>query len=106
MYYLTFVNFTSGLFVSGTVLLLFNQLLEVTKQENRGSFIAQYNILLAIIGFIAPQVGVYLLQLSSIETAMNLAAVLRLISGAVFLLFYFYMKKWYFNSNKVAIERP
>ncbi|MBS8264327.1 MFS transporter [Mesobacillus boroniphilus] len=92
MYYLTFVNFTSGLFVSGTVLLLFNQLLEVTKEENRGSFIAQYNILLAIIGFIAPQVGVYLLQLSSIDTAMNLSSVLRLVSGAVFLLFYFYMK--------------
>ncbi|MBT2641330.1 MFS transporter [Bacillus sp. ISL-41] len=92
MYYLTFVNFTSGLFVSGTVLLLFNQLLEVTKEENRGSFIAQYNILLAIIGFIAPQVGVYLLQLSSIDTAMNLASGLRLVSGVVFLIFYFYMK--------------
>ncbi|NKE06156.1 MFS transporter [Mesobacillus selenatarsenatis] len=105
MYYLTFVNFTSGLFVSGTVLLLFNQLLEVTREQNRGSFIAQYNILLAIIGFIAPQVGVYLLQLSSINTAMNFAAVLRLVSGAVFLLFYIYMKKRYFNSNKMAVQK-
>lgn len=105
MYYLTFVNFTSGLFVSGTVLLLFNQLLEVTREQNRGSFIAQYNILLAIIGFIAPQVGVYLLQLSSINTAMNFAAVLRLVSGAVFLLFYLYMKKRYFNSNKMAVQK-
>ncbi|MGA9226344.1 MAG: MFS transporter [Mesobacillus sp.] len=104
MYYLTFVNFTSGLFVSGTVLLLFNQLLEVTKEENRGSFIAQYNIVLAIIGFIAPQVGVYLLHISSVETAMNIASGLRALSGGVFLLFFLYMKKQYFT-NKIAVQR-
>ncbi|MEW8987145.1 MAG: hypothetical protein AB2401_09120 [Bacillus sp. (in: firmicutes)] len=77
----------------------------MTKEQNRGSFIAQYNILLAIIGFIAPQVGVFLLQLSSIHTAMNLASILRLVSGAVFLLFYIYMKKRYFNSNNVAVQK-
>ncbi|WP_423406761.1 MFS transporter [Heyndrickxia sp. MSNUG] len=104
MYYLTFVNFTSGLFVSGTVLLLFNQLLEVTREENRGSFIAQYNIMLAIIGFIAPQVGVYLLHLSSVETAMNIASGLRALSGGVFLFFFLYMKKQYFT-NKIAVQR-
>lgn len=104
MYYLTFVNFTSGLFVSGTVLLLFNQLLEVTKEENRGSFIAQYNIMLAIIGFIAPQVGVYLLHLSSVETAMNIASGLRALSGGVFLFFFLYMKKQYFT-KKIAVQR-
>jgi MFS family permease len=105
MVYLTFVNFTSGLFVSGTVLLLFNQLLEVTKEENRSSFIAQYNILLAIIGFIAPQVGVYLLHLSSVETAMNIASVLRAVSGGVFLVFFLYMKKQYFPNSKIAVQR-
>ncbi len=105
MYYLTFVNFTSGLFVSGTVLLLFNQLLEVTMEENRSSFIAQYNINLAIIGFIAPQVGVFLLQMSSINTAMNLAAGLRLVSGAVFLVFYYYMRKQYFRSTVASVQR-
>lgn len=104
MYYLTFVNFTSGLFVSGTVLLLFNQLLEVTREENRGSFIAQYNIMLAIIGFIAPQVGVYLLHLSSVETAMNIASGLRALSGGVFLFFFLYMKKQYFT-NKITVQR-
>ncbi|WP_139378384.1 MFS transporter [Mesobacillus jeotgali] len=105
MYYLTFVNFTSGLFVSGTVLLLFNQLLEVTLEDNRGSFIAQYNIILAIIGFVAPQVGVILLQMSSINTAMNLASGLRLVSGVVFLVFYYYMRKQYFRNPKVSVQR-
>lgn len=105
MYYLTLVNLTSGLFVSGTVLLLFNQLLEVSKQQNRGSFIAQYNILLAIVGFIAPQFGVYLLEQSSIETAMNISSVLRAISGGVFLLFFVYMKKQYSLNRQDAVER-
>jgi MFS family permease len=106
MYYLTFVNFTSGLFVSGTVLLLFNQLLEVTLEENRSSFIAQYNIILAIIGFVAPQVGVFLLQFSSINTAMNLAAGMRLVSGAVFLVFYYYMRKQqYFRGTLVSVQK-
>lgn len=105
MLYLTFVNLTSGLFVSGTVLLLFNQLLEVTKEKNRGSFIAQYNILLAIVGFIAPQFGVYLLAQTSIETAMNLSSVLRAVSGGVFLLFFYYMKKQHFSKSQVAMQR-
>jgi MFS family permease len=105
MYYLTFVNFTSGLFVSGTVLLLFNQLLEVTKEQNRGSFIAQYNILLAIVGFIAPQVGVFLLQFSSIEAAMNISSILRGVSGGVFLVFFYYMKKQHFSKRLVAVQR-
>lgn len=106
MYYLTIVNFTSGLFVSGTVLLLFNQLLEVTLEENRSSFIAQYNINLAVIGFVAPQAGVYLLQFSSIQTAMNLSAAMRLVSGAVFLGFYYYMKKQRnYRCTKVSVQR-
>lgn len=93
MIYLTLVNLSSGLFVSGTVLLLFNQLLEVTKEDGRGSYISQYNILLAIVGFAAPQLGVYLLERSSIETAMTTASLLRASSGIVFLLFFLYLKK-------------
>ncbi|HAQ06242.1 MAG TPA: MFS transporter [Bacillus bacterium] len=102
MFYLTFVNLTSGLFVSGTVLLLFNQLLEVTKEQNRGSFIAQYNILLAIVGFIAPQFGVFLLEQSSIETAMTISSLLRALSAVVFLLFFVYMKKQHFPHRQAA----
>jgi MFS family permease len=91
--YLTLVNFGSGIFVAGTVLLLFNQLLEVTKEENRGSYISQYNILLAIVGFAAPQIGVLLLEQTSMNFAMNTASVLRAASGAVFIWFYYHVKK-------------
>ncbi|PLR94179.1 MFS transporter [Bacillus sp. T33-2] len=103
MIYLTFVNLITGVFVSGTVLLLFNQLLEVTKEENRGSYIAQYNILLAFVGFVAPQFGVYLLEQTSMDTAMYISGSLRAVSGGVFMLFYFSIHKKRIFSRKVAV---
>lgn len=91
--YLVLVNASSGLFVSGTVLILFNQLLEVTNEHNRGAYIANYNILLAIIGFIAPQFGVFLLESTSMDLAMTLSSILRAASAIPFFILYSYMKK-------------
>ncbi|MFD2443950.1 MFS transporter [Bacillus sp. CGMCC 1.16607] len=92
LYYLIAVNATSGLFVSGTVLLLFNQLLEVTKEENRSSYIANYNILLAIVGFVAPQIGIFLLEYSSINIAMTTSTIMRASSAFVFLWLFMALK--------------
>ncbi|WP_254780682.1 MFS transporter [Bacillus sp. UNCCL13] len=91
--YLIFVNAFSGLFVSGTVLILFNQLLEVTNENNRSTYIAKYNIVLAIIGFIAPQFGVYLLEVTSMEVAMTTSTILRASSAIFFVFLYVYLKK-------------
>lgn len=91
--YLTVINALAGLFISGTVLLLFNLLLEVTTDENRDSCISNYNILLATIGFIAPQVGVYLLEEFSMNAAMITSTVARLFSGASFFMLYLYLHK-------------
>ena len=52
------VNF--GLFVSGTVLILFNLLLENSPEEVRTYCITTYHVLLAIIAFTAPQIGIWL----------------------------------------------
>jgi MFS family permease len=98
--YITFVNATSGLFVSGTVLILFNQLLEVTSDGNRSSYIANYNVLLAIVGFVAPQVGVFLLEQTNIEVAMTISGILRASSVFFFIGFYFFLKK-----NKIKTEQ-
>jgi MFS family permease len=95
LYYLIVVNVFTGLFVAGTVLILFNQLLEVTKEENRSSYIANYNILLAIIGFIAPQFGVFLLEISNINIAMTTATIFRASSAFVFIWLYIALKKKY-----------
>jgi MFS family permease len=95
LYYLIVVNVFTGLFVAGTVLILFNQLLEVTKEENRSSYIANYNILLAIIGFIAPQFGVFLLEISNINIAMTTSTIFRASSVFVFIWLYLSLKKNY-----------
>lgn len=91
--YLVIVNAFSGLFVSGTILLLFNQLLEVTKEENRSMFISNYNILLAIVAFIAPQFGVFMLEATSMNIAMATSSILRGASAIFFLGLYYYLKK-------------
>jgi len=99
--YLVIVNFSSGLFVSGTVLLLFNQLLEVTKEDNRTVCISNYNILLAFIAFIAPQFGVFLLEQTNINIAMTTATIFRSSSAILFFLLFIYMK----NNKLLAIGK-
>ncbi|HWJ80222.1 MAG TPA: MFS transporter [Niallia sp.] len=91
--YIVITNIFAGLFVSGTILLLFNQLLDVTEEKNRSECISNYNILLALVAFAAPQFGVFLLESTNIYTAMNISGFLRAISGVFFFCFYVYLKK-------------
>ena len=84
--YITLINLWIGLFVSGTNLLLFNQLLKVSPEKNRTTYIANYNFLLSIIGFIAPQFGVYLLNLLGMNSAMVTTSIVRLVVGCSFLI--------------------
>ncbi|RSD26080.1 MFS transporter [Mesobacillus subterraneus] len=83
--YLTLINLWIGLFVSGTNLLLFNQLLKVSPDADRTNCIANYNFLLSIVGFIAPLVGVYLLNGFGMTAAMNLISLFRLLAAFSFL---------------------
>ncbi|MER2060672.1 MAG: MFS transporter [Niallia sp.] len=91
--FLVITNIFTGLFVSGTVLMLFNQLLDVTTTENRSVCISNYNILLAFVAFIAPQFGVFLLETTNIYTAMNISGFLRAFSGVFFFFLYLYLKR-------------
>ncbi|WP_445487211.1 MFS transporter [Niallia sp. 03133] len=91
--YIVLVNIFAGLFVSGTVLLLFNLLLESTEEKIRSQCIANYNILLALIAFVAPQFGVYILEMTNIVAAMYISSVFRALSGVCFFLFYIYLKR-------------
>ncbi|RYI30314.1 MFS transporter [Bacillus infantis] len=93
MVYLVIVNFFSGLFVSGTVLLLFNQLLEVTEEETRSLCISNYNILLALVAFIAPQFGVFLLEAAGMDSAMIVSSVLRGAGAIFFFSLFIYLRK-------------
>jgi uncharacterized membrane protein YqaE (UPF0057 family) len=83
--YLTLINLWIGLFVSGTNLLLFNQLLKASPEADRTNYIANYNFLLSIIGFIAPQMGVFLLNGMGMNAAMNAISLIRFIAACSFL---------------------
>ncbi|CAI9385868.1 MFS transporter [Niallia sp. Sow4_A1] len=91
--FLVITNIFAGLFVSGTVLMLFNQLLDVTNEDNRSLCISNYNILLAFVAFIAPQFGVFILETTNIYTAMNISGFLRAFSGIFFFFLYIYLKR-------------
>ena len=84
LYYLTLVQSISGFFLSGVVLLLFNLLLEQSPVESRTYCITTYNVLLAFIAFIAPQIGIWMLNAWGVEIAMYLNSALRLLSAALF----------------------
>lgn len=88
VYYITFVSMTSGFFVSGTTLLLFNLLLEQSPEEKRTYCITTYNVLLSFVAFIAPQIGIWFLEISNMRISMEICTLLRFISAFVFFLMY------------------
>jgi MFS family permease len=96
--YLTFIAMTSGFFVSGTTLLLFNLLLEQSPKEKRTYCITTYNVLLSFVSFIAPQLGIWLLEETGMFTSMTINTILRFLSAIVFLLMH-----QRFTKNKRAI---
>ena len=98
LYYLTVVSALSGFFISGVVLLLFNLLLEKSPVENRTYCITTYNVLLSFVAFIAPQIGILLLEGIGIQKSMELNSMLRIGSALVFLLMYAQTRK-----NKKAV---
>lgn len=100
--YLTIINLFSGIFVAGTVMLLFNQLLHVSPEKERTSFLATYNIILGAVGFIAPQIGVFLLELYNIQIAMSISSGIRLLGGLAFLLVVIYIER---KSNKHPLNQ-
>lgn len=99
--YLTFVQMSSGFFVSGTTLLLFNLLLEQSPEVKRTYCITTYNVLLSFVAFIAPQIGIWLLDQTGMQTAMGINTVLRFLSAFVFFLMYVKFMK----TKKTALAR-
>ena len=89
LYYLTLVQTLSGFFVSGVTLLLFNLLLEQSPEETRTYCITTYNVLLALIAFVSPQVGIWLLNETGVRTSMEINSVLRFVSAFSFLIMYY-----------------
>ncbi|RSK27385.1 MFS transporter [Bacillus sp. HMF5848] len=98
--YLTLINLVIGAFVAGTVMLLFNQLLHVSPKEHRTSFLANYNLLIAGVGFIAPQVGIFLLETFNIQVAMHVSSIIRILGAVSFLFVALYIEKSFKFPNR------
>jgi len=88
LYYLTVVQTMSGFFLSGVVLLLFNLLLEQSPAHSRTYSITTYNVLLAFVAFLAPQIGIWMLNSWGVESAMYINSGLRLLSAGLFFVVY------------------
>jgi MFS family permease len=94
LFYLTCVQALSGFFISGVVLLLFNLLLEQSPVETRTYCITTYNVLLSFVAFLAPQIGIMLLEGLGIQKSMELNSFMRIGSAFVFLLMYSRTRKF------------
>lgn len=87
---LVFFNIIIGVSITGTVLVLFNMLLDVTPHNNRTTIIAIYNTLIAVSATIAPIIGVFIQNATSIQTALIIVGCFRLLGTASF-----YIRKKY-----------
>jgi MFS family permease len=85
MWYLFVLNLFTGIPLAGTLLLLFNYLLEVSPEDERTSYIANYNVALSVVGAVAPEVGIWLLESIGMVGGMLVSTLLRLVAGGVFL---------------------
>lgn len=86
LYYLTAINLVTGSFVGGIGLLLFNHLLEVAPESERTSYIAHYNIVIGLVGFVAPELGVLCLNWLRMDGSMITASAVRIVGTVVFFL--------------------
>lgn len=84
MYYLLFVNLFTGVPVAGTTLLIFNYLLEVSPERDRTDYISFYNVVLSVIGFAAPEIGIFFLGHIGMTGAMGISTTLRLTGAILF----------------------
>lgn len=89
--YLVAINLLAGGVTSGVTMLQFNGLLEVAPEEQRTAYIAHFNVSLGIVGFIAPEIGVWLLSMIHMDLDMLVSSVLRGV-GAVLLVWPAFMR--------------
>lgn len=88
LWMLVVFNVIIGVSIAGTILVLFNMLLEITPNQNRTTIISIYNTLIAISATIAPIIGVAIKDMTNIKTALIIVGCFRLLGS-----FTFYLRK-------------
>lgn len=79
---LVLFNVIIGVSVAGTVLILFNILLEVTPEKNRTIYLGIYSTLLNISATVSPMIGVAIMNRYSIYLALVVVGIFRF-SGSI-----------------------
>lgn len=73
------LNALGGFFGAGFSLSIFNGLLDVSPDASRPSYIALHNTLIGISGFVWPLLGVYIYEHVSMNAALDVSFVLRIV---------------------------
>jgi MFS family permease len=76
----------SGIFTSGTITVLFSDMLEVVPEKNRIIYVGYYNILTNITLAISPLVGHYFYETKGIVYALIVASIFRFFGGIAFMI--------------------
>ena len=75
----------SGLFTSGTIMVLFNDMLEVVPEKNRMIYVGYYNVLTNMTLAISPLVGNYFYETKGIVYALIITFLFRFLGGMAFM---------------------
>lgn len=86
LWQLTLFNIIIGISVAGTILILFNLLLEVTPKENRTLYIAVYNTIINASATISPIIGVTIMTQTNVYISLAIVGALRFIGAFTFYL--------------------
>ena len=86
LFMLVVFNVLIGFSITGTVLILFNLLLEATPSQNRTTIIALYNTAIAVSATVAPILGVWIMQQTSLDFSLIVTGVLRFLGCFAFFL--------------------
>ena len=83
-------NIVIGFSITGTTLVLFNLLLDATPKKNRTTIISIYNTIIALSATVAPVIGVWIMQNTSLDVSLILTGIMRFVGCGAF---YFMYKK-------------
>jgi len=84
LFMLVLFNLLIGFSITGTVLVLFNLLLEATPSQNRTTIIALYNTVIAISATIAPIFGVWIMEHTSLDWSLIITGLFRFLGCFAF----------------------
>lgn len=93
LYTLTVMASLTGIFTSGTLTVLLSSILEVIPNKNRIFYMGVYTTLTNVTLSIAPIIGHYFLSSRSIQFALVMTTLFRLVGGFTFIIRNLYLKR-------------